>query len=415
MVTPRRAEVGIVYLAGLAQGLSLVTFPAVSSILTNPKLYHLTNSEYGALFVPLVVLAIGGSSLGPRVAQRAGLKAVFVAGLGLNLVSMAVLALSQRFVASHGVAYGLLFAATAALGAGFGATLMALNTYVEQFFPKRTNAAIPALHAFLGTGSASAPVLVAIFIGTAWWLLPLAVAGGFLILGLAGLSQPLRAAAGGARHAAAAPRRRSALLWLYAAAVLLYGICETVFGNWATLYLHGDEHASLVSAELALTAFWVFVTVGRVATAVLSVWIAARWIYRILPVVIFAAFLGIPVVSHDAVMGIVAFGVAGLGCSAFFPLSISMAEQQFSAQAAAVSGELVAAYMVGYGIGAFGVGPVRDLGHVPLAVIYPSAAVLAVAIAVLAWRVTPRSGCGDRGRDELARPPHERRRNWASR
>jgi len=388
---PRRTEISIVYLAGLAQGLGLVTFPAVSAILTNPKLYHLTNSEYGALFVPLFVLAIAGSSLGPRIGQRSGLKRVFVAGLCLNLVSMAVLALSQRFVTSHNVAYGLLLVATAALGAGFGTTLMALNTYVEKFFPKTSTVAIPALHAFLGTGSALAPVLVAIFVVTAWWLLPLAVACGFLILGLASLSQPLSAApAGGTRRAAGAlRRRRPGCLWLYAAAVFLYGICETIFGTWATIYLRGTMHVSLVSAELALTAFWALVTTGRVATAVISVWIAARWIYRILPVVIFAAFLGIPMVSHDATMAIVAFGV-GLGCSAFFPLSISLAEQKGSAHAAVVSGEIVAAYMVGYGVGAFGVGPVRDLGHIPLTVIYTSASVLAAGMAVLAWLLTPR-------------------------
>lgn len=391
IVTPRRGEVGVVYLTGLAQGLSLITFPAVSTILTNPKLYHLSDSEYGALFVPLVVLAIAGSSLGPGIARRSGLKWVFVAGMGFNLGAMVVLASSQWFVASHGAAYALLLVATAALGAGFGTTLMALNTYVEEFFPTRSDVAIPALHAFLGTGSALAPVLIAVSAGAAWWALPVAVASGFMLLGLAALGQPLRGGEEDPVPRAAAiemPRERPVGLWPYAAAVLLYGVCETAFGNWATIYLHEDRRLSLASAEFALTAFWAFVTAGRVAVAAIAIWIPVRWIYRALPLLILAAFLAIPAASHRAAAGIAAFGIAGVGCSAFFPLSISLAEQRFSTRAATVSGELVTVYMIGYGLAAFGIGPIRDVGHVPLGVVYPGASVLAAATAVLAWRVT---------------------------
>jgi hypothetical protein len=408
-VTPRRAEVAIVYLAGLAQGLSLVTFPALSAIFTDPKVYHLTNSEYGSLFVPMVVLAVAGSSLGARAARLAGLKQVFVAGLSFNLASMAVLTVSQRFIAWHGVAYGLLLAATTALGAGFGTTLMALNTYVAEFFPTTSEVALPALHAFLGTGTALAPVLVVVFVGAAvWWLLPLAVAAGFLALGLASLSQPLAAASSAGRpRDASSPAARIRIpdrLPVYAAAVFLYGISETVFGNWATIYLQSEARVPLAWAELALTAFWTMVTTGRVAAAIISAWVEARWIYVTLPVLILVAFLGIPRVGGGAAADVLAFGFAGLACSAFFPLSISLAEQEFPQAAAAVSGGLVAAYMLGYGVGAFGVGPVRDVAHLALSTVYTGTSVLAAgmigAAFVLAWprkRPAPGEACA-RGR-----------------
>lgn len=392
-MTPRRAEVAIVYLAGLAQGLSLVTFPAVGAIFTNPKIYHLTNSEYGSLFVPMVILAVAGSSLGARAARLTGLKRVFVAGLGFNLASMAVLTVSQRFIAWHGAAYGLLLAATTALGAGFGTTLMALNTYVAEFFPETSDVALPALHAFLGTGTALAPVLMVVFVGAAvWWLLPLVVAAGFLVLGLASLTQPLAVAASAARpRAASSPAARSRLP-VYAAAVFLYGICETVFGNWATLYLQSEARVPLAWAELALTAFWTMVTTGRIAVAIVSTWVEVRWIYATLPVLIAVAFLGIPRAGGAAAADVLAFGFAGVACSAFFPLSISLAEQEFPQAAAAVSGGLVAAYMLGYGVGAFGVGPVRDVAHLALSTVYTGTSALAAGMTgaafVLAW---PRS------------------------
>jgi MFS transporter, FHS family, glucose/mannose:H+ symporter len=389
-MAPRRAEIAIVYLSGLAQGVALVTFPALGGVLTSPRLYALSASRYGALFLPLVVLAIVASSLSPRLASRLGLKWVLLGGLCANLVSMGVLVLSQRMTGRPDVAYGALLLATAALGAGFGATLTALNTYVQTFFPTRTAAALPALHAFLGTGTTLAPVLAAVFMrGTAWWLLPSGVAIALLGLVAASLAQPLRATSdeGGPSIRAAMPPRVARRLWVYAGAVLVYGICETLFGNWATIYLHGDAGVSPYWADVALAAFWAMVTAGRIAAAAVSAWVPEAGIYRALPVLVLVAFVAIPRVG-GATAGVIAFGFAGLACSAFFPLSISFAEDELSRWAATVSGTLVAMYMVGYGIGAYGVGPARDAGHLTLSTIYTGAGVLAAGMAVLAVLVT---------------------------
>ena len=60
----RRAEVAVVYLRRPAQGLALVTFPAVSSILTSPTDYGLSSSAYGALFLPQAIAAVTASLAG---------------------------------------------------------------------------------------------------------------------------------------------------------------------------------------------------------------------------------------------------------------------------------------------------------------------------------------------------------------
>ncbi|HLJ61431.1 MAG TPA: MFS transporter [bacterium] len=394
-MAPRPAEIAVVYLSGLAQGVALVTFPALGGVLTSPRLYGLSASRYGALFLPLVVLAIIASSLSPRLASRVGMKWVLVGGLCANVVSMGVLVLSQRVTGRPDAAYGALLVATAALGAGFGATLTALNTYVQTLFPTRTEAALPALHAFLGTGTTLAPVLAAVFMrGTAWWLLPSGVALALLGLVAASLTQRLRAASdarGPASIRAAFPPRFARRLWVYAGAVALYGTCETLFGNWATIYLHGDAGVSAYWADVALAAFWAMVTAGRIGAAAVSAWVPETGIYRALPVLVLAAFVAIPRVG-GATAGVVAFGFAGLACSAFFPLSISFAEDELSGWAATASGTLVAVYMVGYGIGAYGVGAARDAGHLTLSAIYTAAAVLAAGMAVLAVLVTRSSG-----------------------
>ena len=71
------AETRVVYAAGVVQGIALVTFPAASTILTDPAEYDLSETQYGALFLPQVVTAIAAALLGARpgrpVRHEAGL------------------------------------------------------------------------------------------------------------------------------------------------------------------------------------------------------------------------------------------------------------------------------------------------------------------------------------------------------
>jgi len=64
------AETNAVYAAGLIQGIALVTFPAASTIFTNPSQYGLSNTQYGTMFLPQVVTAITASLLGGK--RRSG-------------------------------------------------------------------------------------------------------------------------------------------------------------------------------------------------------------------------------------------------------------------------------------------------------------------------------------------------------
>ena len=154
--TASRAEIGVVYFAGVVQGLTLVTFPAASSVFTSPDGFGFDSTRYGTMFVPQVVLAILSSGLGPRLARRWSLRRVLLVGFAANIVSMALLALTRVLLGAPDVAFGVLLVATGALGLGFGATVMAINTYAEAFFPGRADAAVLALNALLGLGTALA-------------------------------------------------------------------------------------------------------------------------------------------------------------------------------------------------------------------------------------------------------------------
>ena len=92
----------------------------------------------------------------------------------------------------------------------------------------------------------------------------------------------------------------------------------------------------------------------------------------------FVAIAALP--DGGSVAGVLAFGLAGLGCSALLPLTISFAQEDLVAISAATAGLVIAAYQLGYGIAAFGAGPLQDAG-VSLPAIF---AIGAVAAAVLA-------------------------------
>jgi hypothetical protein len=44
----------VVDLAGLVQGIVLVTFPAASTMFTSRRFYGLSDLQYGAIFVPML-------------------------------------------------------------------------------------------------------------------------------------------------------------------------------------------------------------------------------------------------------------------------------------------------------------------------------------------------------------------------
>jgi fucose permease len=178
--------------------------------------------------------------------------------------------------------------------------------------------------------------------------------------------------------------------WLYAASVFLYGMIETLNGNWSMLYLSSERGVSPRDASLALTSFWIMVTLGRVLIAASSRWIPARWIYVALPIILFVTFQ-IAARVQDSTGGIVAFGLAGLACSAFLPLSISFGGNEFPRLSAVMAGELIAFYQLGYGVAAFGIGPLHDRIGLAFATIFAMGSIVAVPLAVIAGFVIRRA------------------------
>jgi fucose permease len=389
----RRKEIVSVYTAAVIQGVALVTFPAASVVFMSAADYGLTNQEYGGIFVPQAIMAIASSLLGAGLSRRIGAKQVYMLGLHANLLAMALLVCSRFVMHQEALAYVVLLAATTSLGAGFGFTVPALNTFAAAFFPYKVEKAVLGLNALLGLGTVLAPVFVLLFVGMGmWWGMPIIVALASLLLVLfsAGLPFKTTRQSDEAQGPPGKPKL-PARFWLFAAFALLYGICETMNGNWASVYMTKQLTAGAALASLALTVFWAAVTAGRVLFAMLDNWLPAGAIFRILPIVVTSAFVATAYLqSAHPLLGIAAFAVAGLGCSALLPLVISLGQEELTSVAASVAGGLICAYQVGYGIAAFGVGPLLSRAGLRLNTIYGDTAAVALAMTVLSFALVRR-------------------------
>ncbi len=391
----RVIEIGVVYGGGLALGLALVSVPAAATILTAADGYGLSSNQYGSIFLPLCVGAVLASLFAPGIARRHGLRTVLIAGFLAAALAMGLFALSSLATGVPLLAFIMVLLTTGLLGLGFGATLTAINAFAASFFPHRSETALTALHTLLGTGTALAPLIVSLLAdGGQWWLLPIGVATTMAVLAGVARTQPLALVA--ASDATAAPMGAGTVIralpgrfWIWIGFALLYGVCETLFGNWGTVYLNQQRGLPLATANLALAVFWATVTIGRLAVAVISTRIPPAKIFRILPVMIATALAAVAL-APGAVLGIIAFGLAGLACSACLPLSIGTASSESPRFVETVSGWMVASYMAGFGIGAFAVGPVQEAGDLQLSQLYLWAMAIAALLIVLALALTGR-------------------------
>ena len=251
--------------------------------------------------------------------------------------------------------------------------------------------ALTGLHTLLGTGTAMAPLLVAALIKNfGWWLLPVFALAALLMILTGTFFLPLKEEKTTSKTAEKIPTGKFSLsvgVWLFLLLVLFYGICETMFSNWAIVFLKKERGIAPEQAGYALAVYWMMVTVGRLVVAIISVWISPSLIYRILAIMITSALFVVSV-TFSPITGIIFFGLAGLSCSAFFPLTFSFAQKRFESMAETVSGWLMAAYKVGYGLASYAVGKVIETEHFSLGNSYLACIVPAAGMIFLTMRLT---------------------------
>jgi fucose permease len=364
-----------IYLAGFLQGSAFVLIPALGNTLTAAP-YHFSSSAYALLFLPQTAGAIIGAAAAGWVQRRLGMGRLFRLGLLANLLAMLLL-LGAAYGGGQ-PAYALMLAESLLLGVGFGWTLAAINHYSAHFFSQSASTAITLLNAVIGGATALSPlVLSAVQARWTWSVWPLALAIGFVIACLPRLPE--------------ADDETRSIFWPrgllpFVLVVLVYAICEGSFGSWASVYLSVDKHLGNYAGTLALSAFWGSMTLFRGVLAPLPQrWISRRSLLFASAVGIAACFAGLPWLSGvGALVG--AFALAGAASSIYYPFAMSLSLARFPRQQTQVAGLIVAALMVGEGLGSYGLGllqQVQALDH-----IYLASALWGVPLLIGGWLVS---------------------------
>lgn len=375
----------LIYTSGLFQGISLVAFPAASTILTSPNTFHFTNTQYGSLFLPQAMLSIITAFLNSKLCRSFGEKKTLLTGLVANFFSMILLALSPLVETSQPCAYGMLIVATSCLGIGFGAVVPTINRLAEKLNPLKSDSAVLTLNALLGVGTTLAPIFTALFTTMGfWWGLPLFLALAYAVLFLFSYGVELLEAQTNSKKEQAIREKLSRLALIFIAFAFLYGIIETLNGNWASIYMSKHLNASINIQSLVLTSFWGMVTFGRIFFAMMSKYINQQFAFQVAPFISAAAFIVIAsLISGQEIYAVIAFGSIGFGCSVLLPLLISFGNTQLKGVANSVPGMIISSYLLGYGVAAFGVGPLGEFAQVSLRAVYLVGAVISFILGFL--------------------------------
>jgi MFS transporter, FHS family, glucose/mannose:H+ symporter len=366
----------LVYFLGLVQGIAFTTIPAAANFLTAGDGFHFTDADYGSIFLPMIFGAIFASFSGGALAKSYSAKNVLLTGIALSSLAMLSFASAAIFTEER---YLIMLLTMLLLGTGFGANITSLNPFAIHFFPNRGSSAVTALHSCLGIGTAIGPLLWVYFSGSGlWWADPTLLCVVFAALFILGLiflprSAELEGAAG------APPVSHNRLLWTFAFIAFLYGIVETTYGNWTTIYFHQEKGMTTAGANTLLSLFWLSVTGGRVIATFLSLALAPKWIYRALPLLVLAGAIAIVAVSTFGASAAVMV-IAGLGCSAFLPLSVSFGVQNFKADPTYASGLVIGTYMIGYGVAAEGIGFLHKAEGVSFQALFLIVAAIAILL-----------------------------------
>jgi FHS family glucose/mannose:H+ symporter-like MFS transporter len=302
-----------------------------------------TDAGFGLLYLAASLLFGIGAFFSGALAGRLGRRAI---------LPTAALALSGG-LATQGLApaWPVLLVGAALTGGGAGALDAGVNSVIMDLSVSGRGDALSRLHLFYSLGAFTAPLVLGLLVAAGVdWRVPMVASAG---MGLA-LIAPLRlvgAVPARARIAVppadaatrAVPRSLRIPLAALAIAIACYVAAEAGVSSWLVAFL---ADAPLTTATVALSLFWVGLAVGRLVAGRIGRRIApAR--YATASVLVGSAAIAAAVLGPVGAVQIGLFAVAGFGLGPVYPMIMAVAGTYYPHRAAAVSGLLTTAGVVG--------------------------------------------------------------------
>ena len=329
MKTPNRnLFVAFVCLAFLTYGLFN---SAVGPILD--ELATLTGSSLSAVGGAFTFLFLGSLTtmllVGPLI-DRIGLKIVIVTALVVLAVGISGF--------SNARLLPLMFAMFLVSGVGQGGMEIAGNLVITEAYPKDNAGIFNLLHFFFGLGAFIGPAVVSLFVSgglpgrAVHWI----AAGVIAILAVLFLvfyrnkkAAPHAALGSDAPLLRAASIYRSPLLWSMGVLLLLYVGVEYSIGSWSTSFMGLSADLPLEQGALVASAYWGFLTLGRLLGIVLSKKVTALQLLGGSVMGALAGGVAFLLLTGTRVPIIVAIMFIGFCFGAIFPTTISITTSAF--------------------------------------------------------------------------------------
>lgn len=386
----KTGQIFLIYLLAFCVGILWTYLPSLGNLLTNAKPVYISQEQYGSLILPLVLGAICSSNFSGWVGHFWGIKKILSFGFIFTILSMFFFILSCVNPEAQSSNYLYLIVAQLSLGLAIGAIITTFNVYLFFLTEKKSAMLITAFYATMSIGGSVCPILVNLITHSPLEMYKIPSLGLFVfILALIFIKlfptppqpSPIK-------------RKTSSLLhninfrfWLFVFIATAYGISESSFSDWGTIFLNQEINLSIDLSNLGLSIFWGSLSLSQIGVAFLIKWVRPRIIYRTLPILIILSLLEFTLGNHY-IDHFIFLALGGIGCSGFFPLSVNFSEQEFNKIPEIASGSMVSGYFVGSGLGAFLIGFIHNTFNLKFSSIFVLLALLAAIMGIIAIYLT---------------------------
>lgn len=343
-----------IYVGAFVAGIAIISYPASAAYMVNT--IGITAEQYGNIYLPKIFLGILGALLSGALVRRITLKSMWLVALACYCLCQILLvaALGQ----SVDTAAILILVSSALYGFGFGFGGGPNNALAALLFPKRSESAVTMLHMFVGLGMTICPIIFARAItGGYWSAVPITLASmiGIIMLITIFSNMPKQPKVDRASESSPA---KSFYFWIVVAIAVFYAVAEGTIVSWAVIYVQDTKGLSAQTAGYALAAFMAMLTLGRFITSLLLLRIKPIQLWLILPPLLMLAFILFPSLEGD--LGVLSgFVLAGLACSAFFPLMLIVCAEKYPNDMSYIASMLLATILAGGSAGGYVIGQLQ--------------------------------------------------------
>ena len=279
----------------------------------------------GAIFTALFLGGFITQLIAGPLNDRLGQRPVLLVGIGLLAAGICGIAISH--------ALPLTLACALVAGLGHGAIDVSTNVLIAEVFAARSASALNLLNVFFGVGAVAGPAIAGLTLRVWGTALPVLWLGAGLMLLQAPFVRRLASAPSVAHHDDLATPGlallRSPLLWVFGGLLLLYVGTETGIGGWTTTYMERTTTIGAAAAALVTAGFWLALTGGRVAGALIGARVAAGVLLRLSLAGALAGAVLLAISPGNAALTVVAVILIGFCFGPIFPTALSIVTATF--------------------------------------------------------------------------------------